>query len=421
MATRFSAAYRWNILLLLTGSQTIAYIDRVNLSVVAPELIKLHGFSPTLVGVLFSVFNWSYTVCFLFAGPIVDRVRPRVSYPVAVAVWSVATALCSASVSFVSLVVCRAFVGLGEAPMIPSGARVIRDTYAPERRAIVVGSYFAGNKLGLALGIPLSSVVLVSLGWQWVFYVTGALGAAWLVWWLCVYRAPAHDDAGARPAADWTGWTTLLRHRTTWGLMLGEAGYLYIYYVFATWLPGYLVIERHLSILKTGFIGSLPFFVGVGCTIFGGWAADRLIAKGHSVTLVRKGFAIGGLLAATACTIAGALASQTVLSIVLLTLSVASFSLATANINAISIDIAPRQFVSSLVGLQAFGGNVGGSFAPIITGLLVTATGSFEVPLLVTAGVALVLGCGSLGLIVGDLNAELGAPPDAAAPASVAA
>ena len=152
----------------------------------------------------------------------------------------------------------------------------------------------------------------------------------------------------------------------------------------------------------------LPFLVGTTCVILGGWAGDRLIAVGWRVTLVRKGFAVGGLLGGTVFTIAGAYTPDDVSAITFLTLSVASVSFSTAAVNSIPIDVAPAHIVSSLVSLQNFGGNVGGSFAPLVTGTLISASGDFTVPLLVAAGVALIFGCGSYGLIVGNLDRELG-------------
>jgi hypothetical protein len=106
------------------------------------------------------------------------------------------------------------------------------------------------------------------------------------------------------------------------------------------------------------------------------------------------------------------------LAVTFLTLSVASFSFSTAAVNSMPIDVAPPHIVSSLVSLQNFGGNVGGSFAPIVTGILVSASGDFTAPLLVAAGVALVFGCGSYGLIVGDLDRELQAPQQSLATVS---
>ena len=116
-----SRAHRWNILLLLASSQAVAYIDRVSFAVVAPELIKVHHYTPAQVGVLLSIFNWAFTVSLLAAGPLTDRIRPRRAYSAGVGFWSLATALCSPTVSFVPLAVLRALVGVGESLMIPAG------------------------------------------------------------------------------------------------------------------------------------------------------------------------------------------------------------------------------------------------------------------------------------------------------------
>jgi MFS family permease len=402
--------YRWNILLLLASSQAIAYIDRVNFAVVAPHLIKVYNYTPAEVGVLLSTFNWAFTVSLLAAGPLTDWIRPRRSFPVGVGFWSLATAACSLTTSFAPLAVFRALVGVGESVMIPSGSRVIRETFDRQHRALAVGTFFAGNKVGLTLGIPLAATILVQWGWEGVFYITGSLGFLWIAWWLAVYRPTfAAEAPSPQPGAPATiRWATLLKYPTTWGVMLGQAGYLYIYYVFATWLPGYLVLQRGMSTLTTGAVGMLPFLVGTLCVIVGGWAGDRLIAAGYRITLVRKGFAVGGLFGATFFTVAGAYTLDDFWAIAFLTLSVASVSFSTAAVNSMPIDVAPPHIVSSLVSLQNFGGNVGGSFAPVVTGMLISPSGDFTVPLLVAAAVALVFGCGSYGLIVGNLDRELG-------------
>src|SRR5262245_48825569 len=394
-------------MLLLASSQAIAYVDRVNFAVVGPQLIRDDGYTPARVGVLLSIFNWAFTISLLAAGPLTDRIRPRRSFPSGFTALSLATGLCSLSKSFAPLAVFRALVGVGESLMIPSGSRVIRETFEKKNRALAVGTFFAGNRIGLTLGIPLASVVLVNWGWEWVFYTTGALGFLWVTWWLAVYQPPADSVAVPDETRSEIKWATLLRYPTTWGVMLGQAGYLYIYYVFATWLPGYLILQRDMSTLTTGVLGMLPFLVGTLCVILGGWAGDRLIAAGTRVTLVRKGFAVGGLFGATIFTVAGAYAPADVVAITFLTLSVASLSFSTAAVNSMPIDVAPPHVVSSLVSLQNFGGNVGGSFAPVVTGALVTATGDFTVPLLTAAAVALVFGCGSYGLTAGNLDREL--------------
>jgi MFS family permease len=398
-----SAAYRWNIILLLAASQMIAYIDRVNLSVAAPVLIKQFHYTPATLGLLFSIFNWVFTLSLLPSGPFVDKVRARVGYTTGVLLWSLATVLCGTTVRFAPLAVYRGLVGVGEGPMIPAGQRVIMETFPKSQRASVIGIFFAGNKIGLALGIPFAAVLLHTMGLPSVFFITGAVGFVWIAWFLLSYRG-----AGASPKVvkSEIRWATLLKYRTTWGIMLGQAGYLYTYYVFATWLPGYLVLQRKMSVLKSGWVGMLPFIVGVLVTILGGWVSDWMVGRGVRLTVVRKALSVGGLFAAAIFTLLGAYTPGLWLAITFLTLAIAGFSFATGSIQSMAVDIAPPHIVSSLVSLQNFGGNVGGSFAPIVTGLLISAAGDFRVPLLVTAAVAL-LACVGYGLIVGNLDHTL--------------
>ena len=402
-----TATRTWIVLALLASSQILAYVDRVNLSVAGPDLVQSGAMSAAWLGTLFSVFNWVFTLSLMLAGPVADRVGAGKSLAIGLTTWSLATALSGLTKSFLPLAVCRGFVGLGESTMIPAGSRIIEELVPRERRALAIGTFFAGNKVGLALGIPLSSLLLAHFGWHAVFLVTGALGAIWLAGWATCYRPP---EARERPASTRDAalrWRGLLRHRTTWGVMLGQAGYLYMYYVFVTWLPGYLVLQRKMSVLQTGFVGALPFIVGVVCTIAGGWIGDRLVRCGAPATRVRKSFAVGALLSATLFTVCAAYAAETVVAVTCLTLAVGSFSLCTGHINAIPLDVAPKQSVSSLVSLQNFGGNVGGSLAPILTGFMISSTGNFQVPLLVTAAVALVFGCGGYGLVVGNLEGDI--------------
>jgi MFS family permease len=191
-------------------------------------------------------------------------------------------------------------------------------------------------------------------------------------------------------------------------MVLGQAGYLYVYYVFATWLPGYLALQQNMSIMRTGFFAMLPFVSGIAFTLFGGWISDRIIARGYSISSVRKSFAVGGIFGATIFIVVAALSHEAWIAITAFTLAVSLLSLTTASANAMPIDVAPPHLVSSCASIQNFGGNIGGALAPLITGLLISSTGSFVVPLLFTAGVGLVFGCGGFGLVVKNLDQEIG-------------
>ena len=401
--------YKLSILLLLAASQALSFIDRVNLSVVLPELIKEHAYLPSTAGLLMSILNWFYVGAIIFAGPLTDRIGAHRTFPSAVAMWSLATALCGLTVQFWPLAVLRALVGVGEAPNIPSSSQIIRQNFSRTERGLAIGIQFSGNKIGLAFGIPLAAFLLSEFGRPSVFYVTGLLGVMWVLAWLLVYRKPA----GAKETAVVTSpsevkWRQLLKVRSIWGMVLGQFGYLYVYYVFATWLPGYLALQQHMSIMKTGLFAMLPFLAGIVFTLLGGWASDRLVARGFSISSVRRSFAVGGIFVSTIFIAVAALTHETWTAITALILAVSALSLTTSSANAMPIDIAPPHLISSCTSIQNFGGNIGGALAPLITGVLISWTGSFAVPLLFTAAVGLIFGCGGFGLLVNNLDREIG-------------
>jgi ACS family D-galactonate transporter-like MFS transporter len=401
------SSYQVRLLALLAASQALAYCDRVNLSVVVPDLIKNDGYTPASAGLLLSLFNWSYMLAILFAGPLTDYLKPRRVYPFAVAIWSVATALCGVSTAFAPLALCRVGVGIAEAPMIPSGTRVIRENFPQRFWATTVSLFFSGNKIGLALGIPLSSFILWQFGRPWVFYICGALGLVWALLWIPTYQQSQAQETQQRAPLTLTRWLALFRHRASWGIMLGQVGYLYVYFVFATWLPGYLVLQYHMETMQSGLLAMLPFLLGFVMTILGGWTSDRLIAKGWSVTYARKSIAVGGLVFAVVFVMIGALMQNPLVAVTCFTLAVGGVSFATATVNTMPVDIAPPHLVATFTSLQAFGGNLGGALAPLITGLLVSATGSFVAPLIVTACVGLVFGAGGYGLLMPNFDRPL--------------
>jgi MFS transporter, ACS family, D-galactonate transporter len=403
-------SYKSSLLVLLAASQALSFIDRVNLSVVLPELIKEHAYLPSTAGLLMSILNWFYVGAIIFAGPWADKVGARRAFPGAVAFWSLATSLCALTIQFWPLAVLRALVGVGEAPNIPSGSQVIRQNFSKTERGFAVSVQFSGNKIGLAIGIPLSAFLLSQFGRPSVFYMTGLLGASWVLAWLLVYRksvGATEGTASSEPQSD-VRWRGLLNVRSVWGMVLGQTGYLYVYYVFATWLPGYLALQQHMPIMTTGFFAMLPFVVGIIFTLLGGWASDRIVERGVSVSMVRRSFAVGGMFASTIFIVIAALSQEAWMAIIALTLAISALSLTTASANAMPIDVAPPHLVSSCASIQNFGGNIGGALAPLITGVLISWTGSFVVPLLFTAAVGLIFGCGGFGLIVNNLDREIG-------------
>lgn len=400
--------YQWAIVLMLLFALVISSIDRVNMSSAAPYWIKHHIMTPTQTGLLQSIFGWSITFFLLFVGPLIDRFHPRRILPFGMVLWFVATFITGLTTKLPVLAFARGLLGLGESTLLPSAPKLIVENIRDADRSKAVSIYFAGNKLGPAIGIPLAAAILVAYGWHAVFYVTSVLSLIWIALWFLIYRTNKSilPERASRSVANGprVPWGQLFKRRNTWALILGQFGYLYVLYVFLSWLPSYLVLQRHISIGHSGSLGSLPFVISIVTTLLGGILADSWVKKTGRKTLARKAIIGCGLLLSTVFIIIAAFAQNTVPAVIFLCLTMASIGLVTGSVNSLPMDLAEPQAVSSLSSLQNFGGNLGASFAPLITGLMYTSTHSFKAPLILTGIVALVFGCGSYVFLLGRVE-----------------
>ena len=391
---------------LLFGAQLCSYMIRYTLSIVAPTLMTLYHLSPQTMGYILSGWNWSYTAGLLFVGPAVDRFGPWIVMGSGSVVWGVSTIALPVATTATSLFLLRMIFGFGHSMLIPAGASAISRRFNVKERTRAVAIAFTGNQVGLAAGATVAAFLLAHLGWQAVFYGVGGASLLFTLAWFAFYP----DQRIGRLAAPSGGirrisWLSLLRYRSTWGIAFGQMGYLYAYFFFVSWLPGYLVLERKMTLLESGIAAALPFWVGMLGTRGGGWLGDHLIQRGVTTTVSRKSIIGAGLMTATVLVVVAAYTAQSWLAVALLTLCVASLRLTTGSVNSLPIDLAPPAAVASLTSIQNVFGSIGGLLAPIVTGRIVTLTGSFVTSLLVAGGMAL-FGAISYLFIMGDIRKD---------------
>lgn len=413
---KYWSKYQIAIISLICIANIINYIDRVNLSIIMPTLIKKYGLHPASAGLLLSAFNWAMAVGMFCVGPIVDRYHPKKVFPSGISLWSAATIAASMSPTAVFLGFCRFLLGLGECTLIPCASRLVSELFKKTDQGKATASYFAANKIGLALGAPLAAAILTHFGVKAVFIITGSIGALWLIPWFLIYRQGKEvikeEATYVAPVADALKpekikWLSLFAYREVWALMLGDAAYFYVYFVFITWLPSYLILQRHMSILKTGFLSTVPFLLAFFMSIFSGWFGDRWIRAGGSLSLVRKTLISIGFTLSTVFMFAGLNLQANGPAIFCLFWSMGILGLATPMVNVLPIDLAPRKYVSTVAGLQNFGANIGGAIAPIVTGILYGKTGNFQLALYVTGAFALV-GTFAHTSLLGKLEPRIG-------------
>jgi ACS family D-galactonate transporter-like MFS transporter len=381
---------------LFWGVQVITDVIRVSLAVVAPTLMTLYGISPGTMGLVLSGWQWTYVGFLPLAGPIVDRFGAWMVLGVGSGVWGLATlALPLAGGSVVALFLLRALYGVGHCVRFPAQAWSVVRWFKPNERATAVGLCFSGGQVGLAVGTMISAFMLTQLGWQSVFYVIGFVSLLFTALWLVVYPERKIGRQMAMPEVQSSGdearvsWSSLWRHRSVWGIILGQLGYLYAYFFFMTWWPSYLMMERHLTIPETGLFASLPFLMGIFGTLGGGWMGDFLIRRGFSRTASRKTMIGTGLTLVTLTMAAAAVAPQTWLSVTLLTLCMGCMRLITASANSAPMDLAPPNLVASLTAIQNSIGTISSLLVAILTGYIVEVTGTFVPALLLAGGMAL--------------------------------
>jgi cyanate permease len=268
------------------------------------------------------------------------------------------------------------------------------------------------SSLGPAIAPPILTFLMLEFGWRWMFVLMGILGVVIAAVWFTVFRDArdvsftAEETAflteGEQPSpgnVTFKEWRGLFRFRTTWGLILGFFGIVYMTWLFQGWLPGYLEIQRHMSIRTTGFVAAIPFIFGVIGSVGFGWVTDRLMAVGFSPVNSRKLPIVIGLLGMAGFTYVAAETGSNVIAVACISGAVFCNGGASGMSWSLASVAAPANCTASLGSMMNFGGYIGGALAPTITGFIVQRTGSFEQALLLGALIALV-GAASYVLIV---------------------
>jgi sugar phosphate permease len=385
-------------MLLLTGA--VNYIDRVALSIANPLVRADLGLSIGQMGVLLSNFLWTYALCQLPIGALIDRFGPRWLLGFGVILWSIAQIAVGFVTSMGQFAWTRVLLGIGESPQFPLGARVVRTWYNVRDRGMPTGIFNSASTLGPAIAPPLLTGLMIGVGWRWMFIVVGIAGIVVGLVWFFLYRDPAArnltsaethyltegDDGSAGQSVNFAEWRSLFGFRTTWGMIFGNFGSGYMIWLYAAWLPGYLEIQRHMTIAHTGVIASIPYIFGFIGSLFGGWVCDRLMQAGLSPINSRKVPIIVGMIGMATFTVVAALAPSNTVAVVCIAVSMFLGNMAGATIWALAVVAAPAKGVGSLGGMQNFGGFLGGALAPMVTGFIVQATHSF-VPALILAAV----------------------------------
>lgn len=406
-ATAISSRRRWILVVLLFVAALINYLDRATISVALPRISGDLLLGPTAKGVLLSAFFWSYALMQVPIGWMADRVSLRWLYAGSFALWSLACGFTGLAGSLAVLILLRIVLGIGESIYLPGSVKFISLAFSPEERGLPTAIFDSGVRAGLAIGAPLVAWLVSRHGWRNMFMLVGFTALVWILPWILAFPSSlSHASRERRPEAP----VPVVRKPLTFnrnliGAALGFFCFGYYNYLLVTWLPDYLVEVRHLSLLKAGFLAAIPYIVWAVSEVAGGWMSDRLVRQGWNETRVRKGMITVGF-ATGLMLIPAALVGNLTASIILLG-GGSLVGLSSPNILVVFQTCAPHDEVGTWMGFGNFIGNIGGVLSPLLTGILISRTGSYT-PGFALAPIILVAGLLAFWFIVGELK-----PPEA--------
>ena len=411
---------RYWVFFLLFLFSAIAYLDRVNMSVAGKPIAHEFGLSPIALGYLFSSFLWAYVLMMLPGGRLIDRWGPHVIASVATAVWSTAQMATGMVGSFAAMLMVRLGLGVGEAPFAPISYSSVRLWSPYTERGTAIAAISCGSTLGLALGAPAVAWLIETLSWRWSFIITGAVGFVWVAVWAALVSTPektgwlppaerdrilAGRDAGITPPNHGgVGYLGLIRSPAMWGLFISQGCLVYTGYLYISWLPNYLQTARHLSILNSGIYTAIPFLISTVVGVVANWAGDRVLTA-EAVRGGRRRYLVVLSLLFMAAGLGIPFVQSLAAVITLITIAVSAAHVGPAANGALVADLlrSPGD-AGRATAFLVLGGNTFGLLAPIVTGYVVAATGSFNAAFVVAGALALVGAVAALVLVRGTLG-----------------
>jgi ACS family glucarate transporter-like MFS transporter len=379
---------RWRILALLFAISVITYIDRVNISVTARQMMPALGLTELQMGHIFSAFVLGYALFQIPGGWLGDRWGARGVLTVAAIWWSIFTGLTAVAPAsplghwlgiVASLVFVRFMVGLGEGAALPNFNRAVANWLPLRERGFGIGVTIGGIGIGAAVTPPMTAWIMVNFGWQVAFYSAALLGLLIAAAWFFYATDRPREHAAVNEAEieiiergesgtlvrQLIPWNALIRTPTVWWLVLSYSCLGYVAYVYMSWFYLYLVNVRGFGLLRGALFAAGPF---IAITIFcplGGWVTDRL-AERFGLTAGRRIPAAGGMAFAGLSILAGSWLNDPYAAIILLSLGAGWLYFTVGAYWSSTVDLS-KPHAGTLSGIMNTGANIGGTVSPTLT------------------------------------------------------
>jgi ACS family glucarate transporter-like MFS transporter len=386
------------VLALLSLMYLITYLDRVNVSTAAEGFARDFALNRTQIGFVFSAFAYPYLVFQIIGGWISDRLGAKRTLIACGLIWAGATALTGFASGFVTLILARLVLGLGEGATFPAASAAMSRWVAKGERGLAQGITHAAARIGNALAPAAIVYVMASYGWRASFYACAVISVVWVALWALSFTERPQDHPlitaaelaalplpGAAPQS--TPWGPLLKRM--WPVTLVYFTYGWTLWLYLSWIPQYFLHSYDLDLKKSALFSSAVFFAGVLGDTLGGVVTDRLLKKSGSLQLAR-------------CHLVSVCMALSILSLVPLVfvhelrLAVpclgAGFFFAEMTIGAmwaLPMDIAIKH-CGTASGIMNTGSAAAAIISPVVSGLLIDLTGNWQMPFFASMGLMMV-------------------------------
>lgn len=423
---------RWLIVVVLFLITAINYADRATISLAGPEMAKELKFNSVTMGYIFSAFGWSYVVAQLPGGWLLDKFGSKIVYAFSIFFWSLFTLL-TGTVGFFTgflavavLFSLRFLVGASEAPSFPANSRIVAAWFPKNERGTASAIFNSAQYAATVIFAPLMGWLIHTFSWHYVFAVMGILGLLFVfVWNKMIYDPKDHpmtneqeieyiEEGGGLVSMDMhmkSGAPTegpklhyvgqLLKNRMMAGIYIAQYCINALTYFFITWFPVYLVKEKHMTILKAGFVAAIPAICGFVGGVLGGVISDAMLSRGYSLTVARKTPIVLGMFLSMTMVFCNYVELE---SAVIFFMSLAFFGKGIGALGwAVNSDTAPKQIAGLSGGLLNVCGNLSSITTPIAIGYIIESTGSFN-GALVYVGVHAFIAMACYLFVVGEIK-----------------
>ena len=380
--------YRWVILSLVFFATTINYLDRQVISLLKDDYLEpLFNWNESDYANIVVAFQVTYAIGLVGAGFIIDRIGTKMGYALSLTIWSISAVGHAFAKTTFGFGVARGFLGISEAGNFPAAIKTVAEWFPKKERALATGIFNSGSNIGAIIAPLTVPLIAVTLGWQWAFIITGAIGFIWLIFWFVHYEVPGKHKKLSKEEYDYihsddktdtathdlkkVKWLDLLKYKQTWSFALLKFFTDPVWWFLLFWLPSFLNKEYNMSKMDLAMPIAIVYTMAMFGSIAGGWLSGHFIKKGWPIHKARR-----RALLLCALLVLPMLAVQELgkinywYAIIIIGFATSAHQAWSANTYTTVSDMFPKKAVASVVGIGSMIGAVGGVIVAKSAGII---------------------------------------------------